>query len=137
MRHSAMRSGWVRGAALLLAILLLGLFVWGGNQPQAAGAVPPPWDKLAHLAWFATLAGMLQLGLPAMGVRGVLALALACLGIGLWDEWRQLALPGRHFGLDDLLADAVGIALGLLLATWAQRVRLETHSGVTPDDRRP
>ena len=56
MLHSAMRSGWVRGAALLLAILLLGLFVWGGNQPQAAGAVPPPWDKLAHLAWFATLA---------------------------------------------------------------------------------
>ncbi|MHB1144117.1 MAG: VanZ family protein [Thiobacillus sp.] len=123
MLHSAMRSGWVRGAALLLAILLLGLFVWGGNQPQAAGAVPPPWDKLAHLAWFATLAGLLRLGLPAMGVRGVLGVALACLGIGLWDEWRQLALPGRHFGLDDLLADAAGIAFGLLLAARAQRER--------------
>jgi hypothetical protein len=27
------------------------LFVWGGNQPQAAGLIPAPWDKLAHLAW--------------------------------------------------------------------------------------
>ncbi len=123
MLNSAMRSIWLRGAALLLAVLLLGLFVWGGNQPQAAGAVPPPWDKLAHLAWFATLAGLLRLGLPNLGMRGVLALALASLGIGLWDEWRQLALPGRHFGLDDLLADAAGIALGLLLAARVQRVR--------------
>lgn len=123
MLNSEIRSIWVRGAALLFAVLLLGLFVWGGNQPQAAGAVSPPWDKLAHLAWFATLAGLLRLGLPAMGMRGVLGLALACLGVGLWDEWRQLALPGRHFGLDDLLADAAGIALGLLLAARAQRAQ--------------
>lgn len=29
-------SNWIRGASLLLAVLLLGLFVWGGNQPDAA-----------------------------------------------------------------------------------------------------
>lgn len=99
------------GRGLAAPVLLLRLFVWGGgNQPQAAGAVPPPWDKLAHLVWFATLAGLL-------------GVALACLSIGLWDEWRQLALPGRHLGF--LLADAVGVASGLLLATGAQRVRCQ------------
>ena len=103
---------------------MLGLFVWGGNQPQAAGLIPVPWDKLAHVAWFATLAGFLVLGLSGSGMRIPFMVALACMALGGWDEWRQLRLPGRTFGLDDLLADGVGIALGIFLAAWVQRVRL-------------
>jgi hypothetical protein len=99
--------------ALLLAAGLLGMFVWGGNQPEAAGLIPAPWDKLAHLAWFAVLAGLLRVGL---GPRWTLAVVAFCLGIGLWDEWRQLSLPGRMAGWDDLAADAVGVALGIGLA---------------------
>jgi hypothetical protein len=37
-------GNWIPGASLLLAVLLLALFVWGGNQPQAAGLIPAPWD---------------------------------------------------------------------------------------------
>jgi VanZ family protein len=37
-------------------------------------------------------------------------------GVGLWDEWRQLSLPGRSAGWDDLLFDALGVALGVMLA---------------------
>jgi VanZ family protein len=117
-------SNWIRGSALLLAVLLLGLFVWGGNQPQATGLIPAPWDKLAHLTWFATLAGLLVFGLRSAGARTLLLVALACAALGVWDEWRQITLPGRTFGLDDLLADGVGIVLGLSLAAWVQRVRL-------------
>ena len=117
-------SNWIPGAALLLAVLLLALFVWGGNQPQAAGLIPAPWDKLAHLIWFATLAGLLVLGLRGSGMRIPLMVALACMALSAWDEWRQLALPGRSFGMDDLLADGVGIALGIFLAIWVRRVRL-------------
>ena len=117
-------SKWIPGTSLILAVLLLGLFVWGGYQPQAAGLIPAPWDKLAHLTWFATLAGLLVFGLRSTGARTLLLVALACAALGVWDEWRQLALPGRTFGLDDLLADGVGIALGVFLATWARRVRL-------------
>jgi VanZ family protein len=112
--------------ALLAALVLLGLFVWGGNQPQAAGLIPAPWDKLAHLTWFATLAGLLVLGLRGSGMRIPLLVAFACMALGAWDEWRQLALPGRSFGLDDLLADGVGIALGVFLACWVRRVRLRS-----------
>lgn len=103
----------LRRLALLLAVVLLGLFVWGGEQPEAAGLIPAPWDKLAHLAWFALLAGLLRLGL---GPRWTPAVAAFCLGVGLWDEWRQLSLPGRMAGWDDLLADGLGIALGVWLA---------------------
>ena len=117
-------SNWISGASLLVAVVLLGLFVWGGNQPQAAGLIPAPWDKLAHLTWFGTLAGLLVLGRRGSGMRIPLMVALACMALGAWDEWRQLALPGRSFGLDDLLADGVGIALGIFLACWVRRVRL-------------
>ncbi len=117
-------SNGIPGAAFLLAVLLLGLFVWGGNQPQAAGLIPAPWDKLAHLTWFATLAGLLVIGLRGLGARTPLLVALACMALGAWDEWRQLTLPGRSFGLDDLLADGLGIALGLFLAAWVRRLRL-------------
>jgi VanZ family protein len=104
--------------ALPPALVLLSLFVWGGNQPEAAGLIPPPWDKLVHLAWFAVLAGLLHVGL---GLRRGLWVAVFCVGVGLWDEWRQLTLPGRSAGWDDLLFDALGITLGIILAGWVGR----------------
>lgn len=104
----------LRCLSLLLAAVLLGMFVWGGNQPEAAGLINPPWDKLAHLAWFAVLACLLLVGL---GPRWMLAVAVFCLGVGLWDEWRQLSLPGRSAGWDDLLFDGLGVALGIWLAS--------------------
>lgn len=109
---------------MLLAVLLLALFVWGGYQPQAAGLIPVPWDKLAHLTWFATLAGLLAYGLRNVGARTPLWVALACVALAAWDEWRQLTLPGRTFGLDDLLADVGGIAVGLLVVVRLRRMSI-------------
>jgi hypothetical protein len=34
------------------------------------GLIPPPWDKLVHLAWFAVLAGLLHFGLGEVVVKG-------------------------------------------------------------------
>lgn len=92
-----------------------------GRQPAAGSGFDP--GALGHLTWFATLAGLLVLGLRGSGMRIPLMVALACMALGAWDEWRQLALPGRSFGLDDLLADGAGIVLGVFLACWVQRVR--------------
>ena len=36
--------------------------------------------------------------------------------VGVADELHQATLPGRVAGLDDLLADAVGVGLGLWVA---------------------
>ena len=111
------------GAVLLMVV---GLFV-GGAQPVAVGLFTEPWDKLAHATVFAVLTALLAVALqgrpPQPGARWALrpgaALAVAALlagAVGVADELHQATLPGRVAGLDDLLADAVGIGLGLWVA---------------------
>ena len=98
--------------ALLAALVLLAAYVWGNSQPEAAGLIPAPWDKLAHLVWYAILAGLLLLGLGRRAWPWVLAGTLLFAG---WDEWHQFALPGRSAGMDDWLADAFGVVTGILI----------------------
>lgn len=97
---------------LLAALVLLAAYVWGNYQPEAAGLVPLPWDKLAHALWFAILAGLLVFGLGRGVWPWVLAGTLLFAG---WDEWHQFALPGRSPGVDDWLADAFGVVTGILI----------------------
>jgi VanZ family protein len=112
-KHSVTILLLLRRLALLLASILLLLFIWGGNQPAAAGLFKAPWDKLAHLSWFAVLAGLLDFGL---NLRIRWPVALFCSGMALWDEGRQLALPGRSAEVGDLIFDGLGILIGLLIA---------------------
>jgi len=99
--------------ALLAALVLLAVYVWGNSQPEAAGLIPPPWDKLAHLVWYATLAGLLLLGLGRRAWPWVLAGTLLLAG---WDEWHQIDLPGRSPGVDDWVADALGVVAGIVIS---------------------
>lgn len=115
---------------IALAAVLLAVFVWGGSRPEMAGLIPSPWDKLAHLTFFAMLAGLLVKGLPGSLKHTGLIVALACATLGVWDEWRQLTLPGRNAGLDDLLADVAGIGVGIFVAAWAMRRLHATGPGV-------
>ncbi len=107
--------------ALLGVLVLLPAYIWANLQPEAAGLIPPPWDKLAHVIWFAVLAGLLSLGLGRRAWPWILAGALLFAG---WDEWHQLALPGRSADPGDWLADAVGTLAGIGLIWWAGRKRI-------------
>ena len=114
-KHSALCYLLLQRFSLLLVSVLLVLFIWGGNQPEAAGLFKAPWDKLAHLSWFAVLAGLLDFGL---GLRSRFPVAVFCSGVAIWDEWRQLTLAGRSADFGDLIFDALGIMLGLVIARW-------------------
>jgi len=98
-------------SVLVCVAVPLGLFV-GGAQPVAVGLFPAPWDKLVHAGVFCLLATAIGY---ASGFRGKPMWWLAVLGaatIGALDEWHQMVLPGRSAGWDDLVADAVGGAMG-------------------------
>ena len=96
--------------ALALAAVLLALYFWGNSQPEAAGLIPAPWDKLAHLGWYAVLSGLLLVTTGRHAWPWVMAGMLLLAG---WDEWHQFALPGRQPGLDDWVADALGVLAGI------------------------
>lgn len=113
----------LRACAVLLVFgLPLGLYV-GGAQPMAVGLIPSPYDKLAHAAVFALLAGALGY---VSGLRGWSMLLVAWLGalaVGALDEWHQSFLPGRTASWDDLAADAVGATLGALALLARERIK--------------
>jgi hypothetical protein len=115
VREEKLSASRLCGAMKLLVVgIPVGLFVLGA-RPFAVGLFPAPSDKLAHAVVFALLA--VAIGL-ASGLRGWKMAALAVAGavlVGGLDEWHQSYLPGREAGLDDLVADAVGGALGVAL----------------------
>ena len=82
---------------------------------------PPPdldtgWDKLNHLLAFTSLAFAASLSSPASrSTRAWLLIAL--LGFGGLIEVFQLFVPGRSAEWADLLADAIGIACGAVIAS--------------------
>jgi len=109
--------------ALLAALILLAAYVWGNSQPEAAGLLSPPWDKLAHLLWYAVLSSLLLFALGHRVWTWVLVAILLLLA-GL-DEWHQFALPGRSPDVNDWLADALGVLVGVAIVwRWGDRADL-------------
>ncbi len=109
-------------AFLLVLAIPLALLV-GGAQPFAVGLVPAPWDKLAHMAVYALLACAIGFASRRQGPSAMLIGFVGALLVGLLDEFSQMHLPGRTAEFDDLVADAVGAALGTVVLAVRIQVR--------------
>jgi VanZ family protein len=111
---------WRAALAMLLAVIS-----WLALTPA-----PPPeagllWDKLNHFGAFACLAVAGFMGFR----RRWLAVALGLLAYGGLIEVLQSFIPPRQGEWVDLLADGIGIALGLgLAAVVAQRAAAPRHA---------
>ena len=87
-------------------------------------------DKVIHAGEYAVLAALLwwALGrsfqLPVM-VRASVAAGSAAL-YGVSDEFHQSFVPGRAASGFDVLADAGGAVVAVLLLWWLQRVRMRS-----------
>ena len=92
-----------RWLCLALAAAVTFQLFYLGAQPFAAGLIPGPWDKLAHLAVFAVLTALLWIGTAGRMPIAVIATVIA---IGALDELHQASLPGRFADAADFLADA-------------------------------
>jgi VanZ family protein len=107
---------------LLLAGLVLAV-CWLAFTPDPPPAADTGWDKLNHVLAFFALAfcGWFACGPARHRVRWVV---LGTLAFGVFVEAVQTQIPGRSGEWPDLLADAVGVAGGLALASVASRRRL-------------
>ena len=126
-----MRMRWLWSFPLAVAATI----VWLSSQSQYPGGLqlPPPLDKLAHLAVFAALAWGLDLALqqnqPGLPLyRRHLLVFVAVSGFGATDEWHQFFVPGRACELGDWLADTLGGALALLVRTLPALFTRRLHS---------
>ena len=90
--------------------------------PQAA--LPPVglWDKLQHLLAYGALALLGAVAFPGRRRLVVLGGWLVLHGCAL--EFAQAEIPGSFASFGDALANALGVALGLAAAHWANRLRL-------------
>ena len=104
--HRAVRLWRVTLALLLCAVTYLALI------PAPPPQVSLGWDKLNHFSAFATLAGLAFLSFAGAWLR----IAVALLSYGALIEVLQSFTPTRTAEWGDLLADALGIAFGLLLS---------------------
>ena len=114
--------------ARLAFYLGLGLVVALSVIPQDAVPAPSLWDKASHVMAYAALATA-----GGIGYRGLRSLCLVGLGLLLLGAALELAqsfLPDRIASFHDILANAIGIALGSLLAGAANALWPRPRPGV-------
>jgi VanZ family protein len=107
-----------RWRALLL--LLTAITSWFAFMPSPAGPGLPQADKVNHLLAFGALAGTAAFAW-APSWRTTMRTAAGLLLYGGFIEVVQSTLPTRQASWADLLADAAGIAAGLMVAQWLRR----------------
>ena len=102
---------------LALAATIVGELLPGNSMPMRWIAVTHINDKTLHFAAYATLAFI-----PVFGFRrrhGIpLALSMVLLGIAL--EFGQSLVPSRSFELADMMANALGVFAGIVVALVGQ-----------------
>jgi len=101
-----------RWRALLL--LLMAIVSWFAFMPDQGGSGMAHADKLKHLLAFAALGSAATLAGRHSAPR-LQRVMLALLAYGLFIEVVQSYLPSRHGDWQDLLADAVGVGVGVTL----------------------
>jgi hypothetical protein len=106
-RALPLRGLWITVGWTLVGAIVVGSLV----DVPVVGSELPQGDKLQHVlayaiatAWFAQIAA----GSRSLALHG---LGLVLLGLAL--EGLQALAPGRHVEVADLLANAVGVGLGL------------------------
>ncbi len=103
----------------LFILLYMGLIFYLSSIPYATQPKPLKGVQeapiLEHILEFAILGFLLVPGFKGLRVRRFLLLALV-VGIlyGVTDEVHQIFVPGRYPSLIDVLADSLGVFLGVL-----------------------
>lgn len=119
---------WAAGCAFVVAWLAVTALAL---MPAPAVPVTTLWDKADHVLAFLVLTLLGRAGLPGLATR----LPVVLLLYGAAIELIQSGLPTRSGSLLDLVADAIGIGVALVLLALARSVRmsrLPAGGGNTP-----
>jgi len=107
--------------------VIVGLSVTPGDDPSADGVfvwlvvvTPPTLQKIMHMVAYAGLAILWMWTFETFPSRRLgIALSLTItVAIGAILEWYQTMVPGRFGSLMDIVLDALGALLGILVAVF-------------------
>ena len=106
----------IRAVRLVPVVVVMGAIFFLSHQPGDSLYMPPVlpgFDKIAHMAVYAVLAGAILYAFqPELASGRILVPLLITVGIcflyGLSDEFHQSFIPGRFVSAADLGADALG-----------------------------
>jgi VanZ family protein len=104
---------WLLRAVLLIAMLGVLYLALSPQQPVSLGG-----DKTNHVVAFVVMGTLAQLGFPRAGLLRVL---LPLIVFGALIEGLQYVV-GRFAGIDDLIADLIGLALSVIIAKLIMRL---------------
>jgi VanZ family protein len=124
MRRSERRSA-ARGALRYAAPLALMALIFYLSAQQQVGPELPAFTRIvAHFSLYALLAALWVWALaPALGRRALLVAAAISLLYGVSDEYHQSFVPGRDPSLFDIVVDAAGVAVALVVLRHRQSSR--------------
>ncbi len=103
------RARWT--PAVVWATLVVVATSWPNPGLPQAGHL----DKVIHAVSYGLLGWLVGRAMPATTRVPVAAAFAGLVAFGALDEWHQGFIPGRATSGADLLADAVGALVGLLL----------------------
>lgn len=90
--------------------------VWASLRPSGSGGAVPHLDKVFHVLVYAILAFVMATAWPKLPKAKVF---WACVAFGgIMEVAQGVIASGRTASLYDGLANSVGAALGLYLASW-------------------
>ena len=115
--HSPGLQRYWRVLWLCLAVVVCGFAFAPAEHAPTLGLG----DKVNHIAAFMALGFVAALAQRAGRRAAIKALAL-CLGLGVFIEMVQAFLPTRTAEFADLLGDAVGIGIGMVLTAALRRL---------------
>ena len=110
---SATSKPWLVAALVWTAAILAvnSISITDAPIPTFSGA-----DKLTHTGMYAIAAFAWRSAFRSRNEIVSVGIVLGIALLGAFDEWRQLAVPGRSAEVRDWLADVVGALLGVIIS---------------------
>lgn len=124
MARFDLRAWWPAG-------VWMALLFWASSRPGSALPTLSVWDKLVHVAVYAVLGVLTARGFsgrpgsggsPRRAWAGLAGFVVAAL-YGVTDEYHQSFVPGRFGSGADVVANALGSAIGAAAHTWLRRLK--------------
>ena len=104
-----------RKLLIIYGILILSVSSIPGNSIPRF--VLLSWDKLFHIIEYSILGFLSVRSFDSKSIKNMINISIICLCFAVFDEIWQSFVPGRFSSALDVIADGIGIIIGIIFAS--------------------